>query len=564
MLAVEKISYQDFEESLEQLKRYIIEDKDMVQQINNQSSVTIFLSIGFEDKRATVFSSKSKNFSQAWANLHNQGQSYLRAIKEQFTSLKIDIVTDIIPVSIYEFIQRITKTRKNYFRQGVSFDKNFEHAFLEQELNGNAAIQIDSETKRGFIKERNLQNYIKKHRPKLSPVNFKQVEKVYLFETKGYFYENEQCFSLKQGDYDNGRRDTPLNADEVQMMVDGAQQYLASLSKPNGEFVYGYFSYFDKEIKFYNMLRHCSTLYAMVESYEFIPNEKVSQSITQGIVHLIKRKIYFDEANNTAYVIDGVEEDKQEIKLGANAAAILALTKYAEVFHDDQYIPVAQKLARGILKLQKKNGSFVHVLHYPSLEVQQDFRIVYYDGEAAFALMRLYKIDQDNQWLQAVEHAFEYFIENNHWQHHDHWLSYCTNELTLYKPLRKYYQFGLQNVQNKLDYIYKRITTYPTFLELTMAAYHMINRMKKDGQEDLLTELDFDESKLEATIHKRAEYQRNGFFYPELAMYFENPKRIAGSFFIRHHSFRTRIDDVEHYLSGYCAYYDLFLKGNEQ
>src|SRR5699024_11357762 len=81
----------------------------------------------------------------------------------------------------------------------------------------------------------------------------------------------------------------------------------------------------------------------------------------------------------------------------------------------------------------------------------------------------------------------------------------------------------------------------------------MINHMKVLGKEYLLDY--FDENFLVETIDRRAEFQRVVFFYPEQAMYMKQPSLILDGFFIRHHSFRVRIDDVEHYLSGYCQYY---------
>ena len=229
------------------------------------------------------------------------------------------------------------------------------------------------------------------------------------------------------------------------------------------------------------------------------------------------------------------------------------MAKFTELTGDTGYLQVARQLAASIVTrfLDHETGRLVHVLSGTDLSVTDAFRIIYYEGEAVLALLRLHAVDRDPAWLDAARLVFEHFLRAEHWKHFDHWLAYASNELTLHVPDRRYVEFGLRNAFGNLDFIHHRDTAYPTFLELLAASERMVARLRASGAAVLDPEA---ERALTATIHHRAEHLRYSRFYPELAMYFRAPSEIAGSFFIRHHGFRIRIDDVEHFISGYCLY----------
>ncbi|MBC2108330.1 poly(glycerol-phosphate) alpha-glucosyltransferase [Listeria innocua] len=509
-----------------------------------------FLTIGYKNKRATVI-----NFSYlCLANLINEmKKSALKNQTEEAISFKMDIAVNYQLENLGEWNRKALKTKKNYYRRGIALNENFKIALMEQEINANAILLPGDE---GLaINVENMNRYLIQANKNQAQLNLTIDSSVVTFETVGWFFDGKNIHELETASLDHGRRKVEyLTPEIISTLVENAGEYLAHQVNATGEFNYGWFACFDKKIKHYNSLRHASTTYSMLEAYELTGNKAILEAATKALTYLEKHFIY--EKDDMAFLI---EPELREVKLGGSAATLLALTKYMHITGTKTYLPLCRKIANAILSLQDENGKFTHVLEYPSLEVKDIFRIIYYDGEAVFGLLRLYEIDRDSKWLDAAAKSFNHFIQDKYWQNHDHWLSYCANEITKYIKDEAYYEFGLQNAFDNLPFIYERETTFPTFLELTVATKEMTLRMEAEGHQALLTSYSLEN--LEKTITKRALYQLNGYFYPELAMYYKNPARIEGSFFIRHQSFRVRIDDVEHNISGYVRYYQLLKQG---
>ncbi len=512
-------------------------------------AVTLVFAVSDGTARAVTAQGSGADLDAAWDLATAALKKIMARRKLRGRFLRVDWVEKAEEWTWDLLRKRLREVKRNYCRKGIALDRSFSRLFLEMEINAQAMLYGGNQVSHCVLNENNFQLAVQQKYGVGTTVDFQGDGEVYVLETAGLFCGEDGIVHELYGNGRNaGRRKIESLDDETLAdIIRDSSDFLARQVGKDGRFVYGYHPCFDRQIPAYNALRHASTTYSMLEAWEKTRQPELLCAIERALEYLTTQ--FIRDCGDKAFIVD----TGNEIKLGANATAILAMTKYSAVLGSDRFAALMEKLALGILHMQAQDGSFTHVLTWPGLEVKEKFRIVYYEGEAAFALMRLYSLTKDERWIGAVERAFAHFIEKDYWKHHDHWLSYCTNELTLYRPELRYFRFGIQNFEGYLDFVLQRITTFPTLLELMMAGRKMLDRLKAmPNGADILAGLD--EARFDQALHFRAAYLLNGHFWPEYAMFFRNPDQILGSFFIRHHAFRVRIDDVEHYLSGLVAY----------
>lgn len=516
--------------------------------------------------------------------------------------LKADIVTEyasVNPASLSSMIK--APGWKEFFRYGISLDEHFEEAFLEEELNGAGILDYDQ----GSLSLEALNRYLKKAgRPSVRSIP----DLVHPFDAQGFFYEAESgtILPLCTEGQSHGRRSlSPLDDRTVRGLLSSAASWLARQVQEDGSFVYGFYPRFDHVIPGYNCMRHASTIWSLLCQYRLMQDESVLRLVARSLGFLITQAVVFSDPE-TAFLS---EPSKKEIKLGGGAVLILALSEYCEVSGQDtlplspefpdacgthdisaaskknqpgesrteqpvpslplqkkdigadpedpakiRIFPLLRALGEGILSLlDREDGTFYHVLNL-DFSHKEAYRTVYYDGEAAYALCRLARLFPDEKkWLTAAECAVNHFLSADYTRYRDHWVAYAMNEITRQVRRDDYDTFALRNAQVNLDFLLRRETTYHTFLELLMVTFETWERICRENPAlPYLSE--FDLPGFLRTIHTRAERMLDGFFFPETAMYMRSPRKVLGTFFVRHDGFRVRIDDVQHNIGGFYLY----------
>lgn len=541
-----------------------IDNKKIIKKINQDLKSSplkpklshLFLSLSDGQSQAIVFKGEGKSFIKAWESAVKKAQDYSSAHQYQPIWLKADLVNYVEQINYKMFNYRINQSGNHeFFRYGLSLDSDLNTAFLEGEINANQLISYRSTRELNYeAVNQYLQVRSQYDHSTFSPLNQYPTE-IYFFSSQGFFCDQNQCHNLfsnpemqsygrREGDY--------LNADRVQEIAALASDQLANSIKENGQFVYGW-QLSHRLISGYNVVRHAGATWGLLNQYRLTPKPQLLAKIELALSYLEKQIVYQDL--QTAYV---VEYSEKEIKLGANALAIIAFIEYMEVTNNQKYQDLVIHLGQGITRLMTDFGEYNHVLFYQEAgkkdyDLKEKFRIVYYDGEATFALTKLYSFTKDEKWLTAAKLAIDNFIAADYTKYIDHWIAHALNEVLKYTDSGRYYEFALRNAHENLYVIAHQPTTFHTYFELLMATFEVYDRLQSQNINLKYLET-FNEKMFIDTIFARAQFMLDGYFYPEVAMYLPDPAKIVNSFFIRHDLFRSRIDDVQHFLTGYYIY----------
>lgn len=565
-----------------------------------ENGFLVFLSFSDGSTRADVVHGSGADIEEAFADAQQKAWSLIQKKHQRFRWLKADVVTEYAPADAKTLAYMIKEPGWNeFFRFGLSFDRSFRTALLEEELNGAKIPDYAS----GSISLADLNRYLKKAgRPALP----KLPEFFLLFQTAGFFYDadsaanaasaSECAIPLIPDGLSRGRREVRnFDAAAARSFVTAAASFLEKQVQPDGSFRYGYYPRFDRVIPGYNCMRHASTIWSLLCQYRMTKKVSVLSLAARSIDYLLSHALVYRDPD-TAYLSEPL---KNEIKLGGGGVLILAITEYLDLCSEEsrpeilcsreahpeilcsgeplaeapsveivhsrdafpeqealrrRYTEIACALGNGILSLlNPETGKFSHVLNM-DFSLKERYRTVYYDGEAAYALCRLYRLTKEEKWLFYAGKAVDHFLTADYTRYRDHWVAYAMNEITRYIHRDDYDTFALRNARVNLDFLCKRETTYHTFLELLMVTFETYERILAENP-GLPYLKEFDLPYFLRTIRVRAYRMLNGFFFPEYAMYMRCPDKILGSFMVRHDGFRVRIDDVQHNIGGFYLYY---------
>ncbi|WP_018922053.1 beta-L-arabinofuranosidase domain-containing protein [Salsuginibacillus kocurii] len=406
----------------------------------------VLLSVAQPNGRAKVLQAQAATVGEAVALCAN---SYIDKVNSGDISqraeqtIKIDIISYVRPVDrearVMNPQERELLLQKQ--QEGLAIGSELNVAFLPEEVTAYTMLQskkLQIEHVLAALPQRLLAN------EKELAFQLSQAEKLplYTFRTQAFALHKNEVKAIENGHLLYKEVDAADLEEAIRYTND---YYFKQVVDEKGKFVYSYLPHKQEVEAKYNILRHAGTTYSMLETYEFTGDEEVWDEADRAFNYLRAQMKTYHENDQVFRVV--VEKDT--MKLGGNALAIIALAKYVDLSGNKADLSLMQDLAKYIEYVQDARGRFVvHKQTYSTGNVI-NFESHYYPGEAILALVRLYQLDNNERWLNVAERAAAYIIQRRDKDEsvdtiaHDHWFLYALNELYRARPEEMYVRHAL-------------------------------------------------------------------------------------------------------------------------
>ncbi|MCL1804143.1 MAG: hypothetical protein FWG30_11040 [Eubacteriaceae bacterium] len=515
-----------------------------------------FVAVSDGTARAKVFMGSGFVLKDAFSRAMLLSQSYCNAIGGNGLCIKAEFVDSMEKKSKAAIKRELESVASGYYRYGVSFGDSFDNALTEAEMYAYRIYSLDeSDSAFMFVRLNNLLAALGKDTLAYVP------ERVIKFSCKQFFYSNGQAYELSSNPASSAygsKAGLEHSLDAINAQIGKNTDFLLSLLGEDGMFQYGIWPCTGNNIQGYNILRHMGAVWSLIDGCtqgDYAMKLKIERAI-EAFLH----ESVISTESGKSYVYDSIAG---EIKLGGAAIAVCALVRYMESFGDMRYIEHAQALGRGILSMMDlESGVYEHVLYYGSddydnFSVKQESRSIIYDGEATLGLLYLYRMSNEEIWLDAAKAAIGNFMRNDYAVYGDHWVAYCMDEATKTIDSEAYYNFALRCISENLGKLQRALPESHTGMEFLMASYSIYERMLQRSISPSYLPF-FDTAAFIGTIFDRADVMQRSCFSPQQAIFMSSPGMLSDIFFVRSDEFRIRIDDLQHFINGYRMFADSY------
>lgn len=228
------------------------------------------------------------------------------------------------------------------------------------------------------------------------------------------------------------RRESPRSfattPENLEAAVIGAGRYLERAVGPDGKYRYETDGITGVDSEEYNLPRHSGATWFLAEAAAFTRDRRMQRAARRAAGRLVEQ--YLKDCGEHRCIVEGPTAD-----LGSSALALLAFTELVESGIYPELEDPMRELAAFLRSQQRADGEFKH-LYDRAARQPIDVQLLYYTGEAAFALGRVHRITHDPRDIDAARRALGHLINTPFWYigwryywNAEHWTCHAVDEL---------------------------------------------------------------------------------------------------------------------------------------